>query len=469
MSLVSLPSTRPDSQTSIAPARWVLVACGFFAAFTLFAIYAERCLYSDGSYFFVKVLQSQNFVETVGLRDYVAFLFQLPLVAALKMGVTSIPCLAIAYSLGCFAVWPVAMYLCYRMAPQHFWLVLLACAAGYLNAAFMAVGEHIGAHALFWPALFAILFVRPLTPFAAVVLLGSTIILIRSYESMLFLGPLMVALLVWRMVRDKECLWRQAVLFAAAVFLIASIYVSWEEIKYPNPYYTSFKQDAFNQISHPGWTLKMSCLWLALALGALYRPVAEFLQRRAGLALIGLVILVWDAWPLLAPGQFDPQSQYHCRFLELLVPLVLLPVAVILAEKPQWLAAQIPQWTKLAAILLIAQSLWQLSATWQWQGYLRDWNKFLTVKTGPVFLEQIYGYKTSDNGQALRFDWSWSNPDLGLAVGPRRVRAIVMPSTMRDVRFNPLNPRTLPDLSRYGVDYTDYIAALERQKLIRDH
>jgi hypothetical protein len=98
-----------------------------------------------------------------------------------------------------------------------------------------------------------------------------------------------------------------------------------------------------------------------------------------------------------------------------------------------------------------------------------NWNKFLTVKTGPVFLEQIYGYKTSDNGQALRFDWSWSNPDLGLAVGPRRVRAMVMPSTMRDVRFNPLNPRALPDLSRYGVDYTDYIATLEREKLIRDH
>jgi hypothetical protein len=66
----------------------------------------------------------------------------------------------------------------------------------------------------------------------------------------------------------------------------------------------------------------------------------------------------------------------------------------------------------------------------------------------------------------LCFDWFWCNPTLSIAVGPRRVQAIVMPSTASDVWINPLSPRTLPDLRRYGVDYTDYVNALNRENLI---
>jgi hypothetical protein len=33
--------------------------------------------------------------------------------------------------------------------------------------------------------------------------------------------------------------------------------------------------------------------------------------------------------------------------------------------------------------------------------------------------------------------------------------------------FDPFKPKSFPDLSRYGVDYTDYVNALNREKLIR--
>jgi hypothetical protein len=97
--------------------------------------------------------------------------------------------LQIAFGLGCFWVWPIAMAICHRLAPKHFWLVVLACGTGCLNTEFVAVGQHIFTHALFWPVCFAIIFVRPLTPFAAAVLLGAAIILLKSYETMIFFGP----------------------------------------------------------------------------------------------------------------------------------------------------------------------------------------------------------------------------------------------------------------------------------------
>jgi len=140
------------------------VACVVFAAFIVFAIGTVRCLYADGSYYFLRVLEAGTFTEMISSRSYAAYLFQLPVVIAIKLGITHIYWLTLAFGVGCFGSWPISLLFCYRLAPRHFWLVMLACAAGYLNTAFMVVGEHIVAHAFFWPVLFAILFVRPLNP-----------------------------------------------------------------------------------------------------------------------------------------------------------------------------------------------------------------------------------------------------------------------------------------------------------------
>ncbi len=155
----------------------------------LFVIFSGRCLFADGSFYLWKILQGGSFHAFSYHRCVAQFLFELPVVVALKLGIVDLHWLILAFGVGCTCAWPIAMWMCYRLAPQHFWLVMFACAMGYLNACFMAVGEHIVAHAFFWPAVFSLLFVRPLTPMAAVSLLLSSGILLRSYESLVFLGP----------------------------------------------------------------------------------------------------------------------------------------------------------------------------------------------------------------------------------------------------------------------------------------
>ena len=432
-----------------------LIACGIFALFIAFAILTARCLYADGSYFLVSVLEAQNFAVIGSCRGFSHYLIEFPVVVALALGVNWIPCLTFLFGVGCFCAWPVAMFLCYRMEPRHFWLVMLACAAGYLNAAFMSVGEHIVAHAFFWPALFAILFVRPLTPFAAVTLLFSSIILMRSYESMLFLGPVLIALLVWRMVADKERLWRQAVLGTSVVFLIVSVYIAWIAVKYPNQaQYYGFKQGFFHQLRDPVWTVKMSLFWAAVMLGALYPPVAAIFRRPAGMIVFALVVLIWGLYPILEPERIYPPEQYNCRFLNLLVPLALTPVAAILCFRPQWLTTKVPDLVRLSAVMLVAQSLWQLSATYQWERHLSDWRKMLAAETGPIYLWEDRGFNAPD--------FTWANPCQSLIIGPKRVRAMIMPDHMAVWQpFDPLAPDSLPDLKRYGFTYTDYIDFLE--------
>lgn len=433
------------------------IACGFFALFIVFAILSARCLYADGSFFLVKILAAQNFVEFSEGRVYSHYLIEFPAVVALALGVNSIPCLTFFYGIGCYCVWPVAMFLCYRMAPQHFWLVMLAGAAGYLNASFMSVGEHIVVHAFFWPALFAILFVRPLTPFAAATLLFSSIILMRSYESMLFLGPVLISLLAWRMVTDKECPWRQAVLGASVVFLILAVYIAWIGVEYPNPAEIyGFKRGLIHQLFDPAWTVKMSAFWAVVMLGAMHPAVAAIFRRPVGLIVCALVVLIWGLYPILQPQRLYPAQQFNCRFLNLLVPLALTPVAAILCFRPQWLTAKVPDLVRLSAVMLVAQSLWQLSATYQWERHLSDWRNMLAAESGPLYLRGDWNFNAPD--------FTWANPCQSLLIGPRRVQALIMPDHPEPwLPFDPLAPKSLPDLKRYGFTYTDYAAVLKQK------
>ena len=155
------------------------VSC--FLLSLVYAVVTARGLDDHGSYYLLRVLQANGFTEMLFSRGHAAFLFQLPVVLALKLGITNLEALKLAFGAGCFCAWPVAMWFCHRLARDHFWLVVLAAGMAYLNAAFVAVGEHIVAHAFFWPVVFVLRFVRPLTGFAASGIAG----LVRDFAAQL--------------------------------------------------------------------------------------------------------------------------------------------------------------------------------------------------------------------------------------------------------------------------------------------
>ena len=82
-------------------------------------------------------------METMPGRVFSIYFFQLPLVMALKLGVTNLAVLRVMFGIGCFLPFPLVMVVCWRLSPDHFWVIILTCAAGYLNACFNAVSESI--------------------------------------------------------------------------------------------------------------------------------------------------------------------------------------------------------------------------------------------------------------------------------------------------------------------------------------
>ncbi len=444
-------------------------ACWTFGVSIVLAIVSARCLYADGAHEFIRVLEAGTFVELMRVRSFAFDLFQLPLVIALKLGVTDLHVLRLAFGLGCFLPWPLALLVCHRLAPQHFWLAVLGCGAGYLNAAFMPVGEHIIAHALFWPALFCLLFVRPLTHFAACVLLVTAIILCRTYESLLFLGP-PLAVFAWsRAMGSGEAKWQRWVLSTAgALFILAAMIALYGVLRPEIPSnLVGFRSGLLKLLLAPSWTLGWSFAWGVLMLAVLVSPEIRRLSvHPVSLGILGGAILLWGAWPLIMPEHLNPVSQHEARFMDLVVPVLLLPLAVVQARQPAWLEHQRLCLVRLSAGLLLAQSLWQSAATWQWHRYLGIWQGVLASRVGPVWLEATPFSGKALGGQALRFDWFWSNPCMSIGLSPdRHVRSIIMhPSPPFWQPFDPLNPRELPVLERYGIDFDGYIAALESLK-----
>jgi hypothetical protein len=346
---------------------------------------------------------------------------------------------------------------------------MLACAAGYLNSAFMSVGEYIIADAFFWPALFAILFVRPLTPLAASILIVSAMVLLFSYESLLFLGPPLALLALWRAIRGGEKMWQRAVLCVAAILLCLAAGIALDGVLYPQSPANlgGFKRGLKWMLIYPNWTMGWSFVWLAL-MTAVCLGRRGFTQRyyRLELALLAGAIIIWGAWPILKPGNLHPALQHESRPIHLLVPLALLVVSFILAHRPRWLEEQRDYLIGFSSSLLLAQSLWHIAATWQWQGFVGIWRGVLASQTGAVSLSDIPLDARFLQGQALRFDWNWANPDLSIMLAPGgKVRAIILPRTRPAWQpFDPLNPQELPDLQRYGVDYGEYARALEARK-----
>ena len=86
----------------------MVAACAVYTTYLFQAIYVERALYADGANFFVELLSKERLWpiadDSKHIRLFVNVLNQMPMVLALKLGVTSLRCLRILFGAGLFLV-----------------------------------------------------------------------------------------------------------------------------------------------------------------------------------------------------------------------------------------------------------------------------------------------------------------------------------------------------------------------------
>jgi hypothetical protein len=238
-----------------------------------------RGLFWDGASFLVNVIDSRDFHDFYPARAHVGWVTQLPVLIALQLGVTDTHALAVLYSAALFAL-PAGLYHLalarVRHDPVSAAVVLVAIALVYLPTSFFIIGEYSAAYGAVIAAMAVLLTSDRRRLRDALVVLALAVLCLRSYEAMVYLGPLLAAAVMWwsaTMPRDataaRLAAWLAALAFVGSALVAGgTIAVYW---------------------AHPHFVLVRAAIldfWQNL----------QFVVPAAGLALVAFVSLVLPSW-----------------------------------------------------------------------------------------------------------------------------------------------------------------------------
>ncbi len=172
------------------------------------AIATGRHLFGDGSWLLLRLLAENHvthlnnntwndfFVGRLGAFSYQ----QLPTLLAARLGVRSLSVLSVIFGVTLFSFKPLSLLLCYRFARDKRYVLfpLLSLFAGTMNSEGYLISETHLMSALFWAALFGLLYPRQYRWFDIAAMLAVSVPLILCYETMVVFGPVLIAACIYR-------------------------------------------------------------------------------------------------------------------------------------------------------------------------------------------------------------------------------------------------------------------------------
>ncbi len=178
-----------------------------------------RGLFVDGSAFLVQIARREFFFDFYGPRLFAMVLGQVPIITAVFLGITDLHLLAQLLSLGLFAI-PTALYhlalLRVKNDPVLLAAVLASIGVVFMTTSFFIVGEYNTAYAIGIVVAVRLATAKELTVGDGAFLVAVGLLAIRAYEVMLYLGPLLAAMIVWTVYRM-----RSRPIVATALYLLA--------------------------------------------------------------------------------------------------------------------------------------------------------------------------------------------------------------------------------------------------------
>ncbi|TAJ49183.1 MAG: hypothetical protein EPO52_05185 [Herbiconiux sp.] len=265
-------------------------------------VWTARGLVADGTFYLWSVLDTETFFLYPS-RVFAQIVAQAPLLAAIGLGVNDVPTLTRIFSFGAGAVpiliWALTLVVLRRH--RTFWMFVLAFSVTYLTSGFITIGEYNLAYALVALSA-ALLMSHPERTFVRVVLGVTAVVLVASYESLVFLGP---ALIVFAFLQ-RRALGRGTFWVLSALYALATVY---------SAYWILSPRDAANLGSAADITFAFRfdpalrlTLAVAIPLIVLWIVAPPLLQRIGTIALviIGLFLLDPTTWA-------EPWMHYSAR------------------------------------------------------------------------------------------------------------------------------------------------------------
>lgn len=464
---------RVDSRDPAAVGRAFIFA-------SLVALLLERAtavandlqLWGDGVWFLVRIASTRTYYFWVGnfwtdfykSRVFTNLGVQTPLVLATRLNIHHLHALSIIFGITLYSHGLISLYICYRYAQQRWYLLfpLLSLFAGTMNVETYMVTDSHFLVSLFWPVLFILLFRDELTKGTLLLLLALSIPTVLAYESMIFFGVILAAVCAWRMRKFAR---HRGLMAGLAAWYLLGVGMAIAAVIWP---FDPSNKAGFirgleilyvsNHLAAKVSFGVLFCCALLLAIPPRLKIIQSVIAAAAVLAVLYLCLQVF-----LGHVPTSLNDQISARVLNLLIPIA---VSVLLfCVLGGWFRPD-RRTIALTAIAVgalgIGQAYWTLACIGRWQGVLATLRYELELRDGPIpFEESIMSHGRLGPLQMIDLHATWPLSPLSIYASEGGVvKSIVVPPPTAYLPFNPLSPQTLPDLSRYGVNYEPYIDAL---------
>ena len=299
----------------VAVARGVAV---ILWALALHNTLACRGLFWDGSSFLVNLLEHGHFHDFYAARAHVDWVTQAPVLLLARLGVRDTELLAMAQSAALFALPTVFYHLALarvRRDPVLLAAVLAIIAVVFLPTSFFIIGEYNVAFACITAAMAVALTIGESSRRDAALLLAFGLLCLRSYEAMIYLGPLVASAILWSTRRGGDQLTRLLGALAALAFIGAAVVSAVTIVDYwDHPHFMKVRSTSVDFWQNMQFSIPLAG-FLICAIAGLRRPA--WLKGRGPLVVMGVIALLlalspW--WRLVhGPSILYPPSHYVAR------------------------------------------------------------------------------------------------------------------------------------------------------------
>lgn len=443
------------SPRTVAAVTWG--AIGLLWVLALWHSWECRGLFWDGASFLVDIVLEQNFLLYESSRRHAVFLVEIPVVAAIWLGVSDLHWLARWWSLGMFGV-PTALYTLAVLRARNDAVLLAATVAAvamvFMTTSFFIVGEYNTAHAAAILAAVWLASTGRLGIAGGLGLMAIAVLTLRCYETFLFLGPplaLMTGWTIWR-APSRPMLATGLHVAAALLFLGAATVQAHALITFEDEPYLAYV------LSHR-WDFRWNRqLELAVAAAsvvlvwALVRP--DDLRRWRPYLWAGLLLVVLALSPLLFFLKFGVGVPYAYPQHAARIAGGGVAAAVIVfmwsVRLPALAVLRTPEAARrlvaFAGLMFLATVPWDIFVTRLYSLYLQEVRATIRAQSGVIAVE---GSRLDDHPSLWQGE-QWTLPSLSLILRSRPSDGIIQPpidsSSWNDMPFQPSNP---PDLGRF--------------------
>ncbi len=443
----------------------ISIALGIYYLFvTAYSISAQMYYFADGGYFFLHLLEVGDFVQLNPNRIYAHYATQFLPVAAIKMfGIRDHAVLSYLYGINLHLPLIACLAICYSIAkntkPYLMVFPLLSLFGVSMNSMIFVVAQAHVISSVFWAIIFYMTLKEKYSLRDSIIFFTLVLIFMKSYESALFLGPILAFISFPRIFRKggpQKLLWA-----AATVLFVASAIIALREILHPFDAgnRTNFIMSVFDLYRHYSAVLSL-CFILVISvlffLPGLQRNYFVFIA----LFLSGLTLLV-SFGPLLNPNLIKPYLQYNARvMMAYVVPLIAVLFYILTHNRMSIFEATWKRVGILTAILVFGQISWQMIAVSQWDGYRKVFKDELSNHRGLLFFEDsLLAHNNVGNQLIKPFVWGWTVTTMSILWSEKGNVSTIITNNPQYATWGPFDPAqidSLPKIERFDFSYKTY-------------